>query len=84
MCSRNDDPTQYDRPVTCQQWLWREGMDVLCQRSGAREWRDRYGVEHAACPSHIDAMKRRYPEDLPESADPITAAKGRAMSGSFR
>ena len=70
MCSAADDPTTYDAPrPTCQRLIWSRGEDRRCGQSvGVTRWTDYTGREHVACPNHVQGMKRRWPEDLPERA----------------
>ena len=73
--------------MQCEHRLWREGRLRECaRRVGVHVWYDARGDLHAACADHIAARLHRYPEadppepvwlhELPETADPVTAAKG--------
>jgi hypothetical protein len=55
-------------PATCQRLIWARGADHRCSQTVALvRWLDSTGQPHAACPNHVEAMKRRHPEGVPES-----------------
>lgn len=61
-------------------------VPVHCQRRiGVLRWVDAQGTEHAGCAAHVRELEARFPMawpgDLPEQADPVTAAKGWTDAG---
>lgn len=56
-----------ERPPSCERMVWRGGGDRACgQTVAVKEWQDYSGRRHVGCPRHIDGLKHRYPEYLPE------------------
>lgn len=52
---------------SCERMIWRHGANVGCgQAVAVTEWQDYAGARHVGCPKHVDGLKHRYPEFLPE------------------
>ena len=53
--------------MKCERLIWRRGENVRCgQTVGTREYQDFSGIRHVGCANHIDGLRHRYPEHLPE------------------